>query len=48
VPTQPTAAPVAPQQVAAWDWTLTIGILAAVALAVGVVWLVTRRRLALW
>jgi len=44
----PTAAPVAPQQVAAWDWTLPFGILAAVALAVGVVWLVTRRRLALW
>jgi hypothetical protein len=50
VPTRAPGAtdPSTQQQPASWDWTLSFEILGIIAFAAAVVWLVTRRRLAVW
>jgi hypothetical protein len=51
VPTRAQGAPdpSTQQQLASWDWTLTFEVLGIIiALAAAVIWLVTRRRLAVW
>jgi hypothetical protein len=50
VPTRAPGAtdPSTQQQPASWDWTLSFEVLGIIAFAAAVVWLVTRRRLAVW